>query len=356
MSTISTVAARGLFTKKLIAVYQERTAPTAFLRSFFKVKESDTKQISIEVQRGTERIAVDVERGTLGNRNSFSRSSEKIFVPPYYREYFDATDLDFYDRLFTQNGTVDAVSFSQWLGTVVEKLAMLQDKIERSYELQCAQVFETGIVQLTNGDNINFNRKAASLVPNSAGNTWLTDTVSPYASLEAGATFIRTKGKASGNIFNVILGSTAYNYFLGNAIVKTRADVRRISLDEVRMPQKNAVGGVLHGTVSAGAYEFRLWTYPEYYDTKAASNLPYMNAKKIVILPDNPNFNLGFAAVPQLMGKKAEVGAGLAGKRGAYLVGEYLDERNSAHIIDIKSAGVAIPVAIDQIYTETVVA
>ena len=152
MSTISSVQARALFTIKLIAVYKERTVPTSFLRSFFKTKESDTKQLSIEVQRGTEMIAVDVERGTQGQLNKFSRSTEKIFVPPYYREYFDATDLDFYDRLFTQNGTIDVITFSQWLGTVVEKIAMLQDKIERAYELQCSQVFETGIVTLKNGE------------------------------------------------------------------------------------------------------------------------------------------------------------------------------------------------------------
>jgi hypothetical protein len=356
MAVISTTEARSLFTKKLIAVYKERTAPTAFLRSFFQVKESDTKQISIEVQRGTEKIAVDVQRGTEGNRNQFSKSSEKIFVPPYYREYFDATDLDFYDRLFTENGTVDAVTFGMWLSTVAEKLMMLQHKIERRYELQCAQVLETGIVTLDNGDNIDFKRKADSLVANGAGNTWLTNTVNPYATLEAGATFIRTKGKAQGNIFNVIMGETALTHFLGNTIVKERADIRRISLDVIRQPQREATGGVLHGEVSAGAYVFRLWTYPEYYDTKTTTNNPYINPKKVMILPDSPYFVMGFAAVPQLIGTKADVGAGLAGKRGAFLVGEYLDERNSAHIIDIKSAGVAIPVSIDQIYTAQVVA
>lgn len=353
MSTISTVDARGLFTKKLIAVYKERTAPTAFLRSFFKTVESDTKEISIEVQRGTERIAVDVERGTLGQRNAFSRSSEKIFVPPYYREYFDAVDLEFYDRLFTQSGTVDMITFSQWLGVVVEKIADLQSKIERSYELQCAQVFETGIVILKNGDNINFNRKAAHLV--ALNNDWLTGTNSPYLSLERGARLIRKNGKVASKVFDVILGDEAQAAFLLNDIVLERNDVTHLLLDQLKTPQANATGGVLHGMVSAGPYRFRLWTYPEIYDTKTESGKDYINPKIMIILPANPKFVLGFAAVPQLMGKKASEGAGVAGKRGAYLIGEYLDERNAAHIIDIKSAGVAIPVAVDTIYTETVV-
>lgn len=356
MATISTQDARGVFTKALIAVYKERTAPTSFLRSFFMTKESDTKQISIEVQRGTEKIAVDVERGTEGNRNQFSKSTEKIFVPPYYHEYFDGTELDFYDRLFTQNGTVDAITFSQWVDVVVEKLAMLQDKIERAYELQCAQVFETGIVTLNSGDNIDFKRKAGSLVDVGGAEYFSNATSNPYATLEASGTFIRTKGKSAGNIFNVILGSVAMSDFLDNPQVKERADIRNISMDVLRTPQKNAVGGVLHGEVSAGAYVFRLWTYPEFYDTEAASNNSYINDKKIIVLPESPKFVLGFAAVPQLLGSKADVGAGVSAKRGAYLVGEFLDERNTSHVIDIKSAGVAIPVAVDQIYTAQVVA
>lgn len=356
MASISTQDARSIFTKRLIEVYKERTAPTAFLRSFFATRESDTKQISIEVQRGTEKIAVDVERGTRGNRNQFSKSSEKIFVPPYYREYFDATELDFYDRLFTSNGTVDATSFSQWVDVVVEKLGMLQDKIERSYELQCSQVLQTGIVTLESGDNIDFKRKAGSLVDVGAGSYWSEATGNPLEDLNAAATFIRTKGKSAGTILNVVMGSTAFNDFINNAVVKERADIRRIALDSIAMPQRNAFGGVLHGEVSAGAYMFRLWTYPEFYDTATAESNPYIDPKKIIVVPEMPKFVLGFAAVPQLLGAKANVGAGVAAKRGAYLIGEYLDEINTTHVIDIKSAGVAIPVAVDQIYTAQVVA
>ena len=248
------------------------------------------------------------------------------------------------------------ITFGQWMDTVVEKLGMLQDKIERSYELQASQVLETGIVTLNSGDNIDFKRKATSLVALLAAAQWSAGTSNPYDDLENGATEIRTKGKSMGNIFNVILGSDAMNSFLNNTVVKERADIRRISLDAIRLPQKESVGGVLHGEVAAGAYVFRLWTYPEYYDTEAAANIPYMNTKKVVIMPENPKFVLGFAGVPQLLGKKADVGAGISAKRGAYVVGEYLDERNTSHVIEIKSAGIAIPVAVDQLYTVQVLA
>ena len=351
MSEINVVDARGIFTKRLIEVYRERTAPTGFLRSFFKNVESNTKEISIEVQRGTERIAVDVERGTTGNRNKFSKSSEKIFVPPYYEEYFDATELTFYDRLFLSNGTVDVITFGQWMNDVVEKLALLQDKIERSYELQCAQVFQTGIVTLENGDNIDFKRKAASLVDLGAGNYWDSASADPIKDLEDGCKFLRTVGKMQGGSVNAIMGDKALNDFLSNTKVKERADVRRMSLDDINAPQRNSLGASLHGWVSAGSYTVYLWTYPQFYDTDSAENIPYIDEGNVVLLPQSPRFTLGFGAVPMLMGIENKEGLGISGRRGAYMVDEYVDKRHKSHNFEMRSAGVAIPTAVDQIYT-----
>lgn len=349
MANIASSDARALFTKMLIDVYRERTTPTAFLRSFFTVKEEITKELSIEVQRGTEKIAVDVERGTEGNRNKFSRSTEKIFVPPYYREYFDATELSLYDRLFGSTEINDGI-FTAFLEQVADKLRLLQDKIERAYEVQCAQVFETGIVTLNAGINIDFKRKATSLVNLSGSAPWTTGSTNPYAHLEAGGDFLRQVGKASGGVINALGGSLALSAFFTNTTVKERADIRNFYIDLVRTPQKNSVGASLVGEVTAGSYNFRLWAYPEFYDNAAGISTPYLNPKKVILLPEAPRFTLGFAAVPQL----ATINGGV--KKGAYIMGDYIDERNHKHIFDIRSAGVAIPVAVDQIYTMQVVA
>lgn len=347
MSNIPVTDARGLFTKMLISVYKERITPKSFLRSFFTVKESATKELAIEVQRGTEKIAVDVERGTEGNRNSFSRSTEKIFVPPYYREYFDATDLDLYDRLFGSTSEIDNDTFQGFLESVADKLRMLQDKIERAYELQCAQVLETGIVTLNAGVNIDFKRKSGSLVDNTS--TPWTGSNDPYLQIEAGCNFLRQTGKSEGPIVNALVGSLAMRAFLDNADVKERGPLTNINLDAIRPPQRNSVGGSLFGRITAGSYSVNLWTYPEFYDNVSGVSTPYLNPKKVILLPEAPKFVLGFAAVPQLLT------TGIAVKKGAYLVSDYIDQRNSKHIFDIKSAGVAIPVAVDQIYTMQVI-
>lgn len=346
---ISTTDARALYTKALIAAYRERVSPMSFLRSFFKTKEESTFELSIEVERGFEKVAVDVIRGTEGNRNDFGKSVEKIFVPPYFREFFDATQLSLYERLFASS-EINAQMLSAVVNQVADKMKLITDKIERAYELQCSQVLETGIVQLKGGTNIDFKRKALSLVDQS-GTPWTTGTNSPYATLELAAKFVREKGKSQGGTLNAILGEEALNAFLLNDIVKGRADIRNFNLDMLNTPQKNAVGGTLHGIVSAGSYNIRLWSYTEVYDNAGGVSTPYVNPKKVIVLPDNPNFILGFAAVPQLLDEENPTPI-----KGQFVYGDYKDKRAATHEYDVKSAGVAIPVAVDQMWTGKVIA
>ncbi len=343
MGQIQTTDARGLFTKGLIDVFREHISPMSFLRSFFPVKENFTKEISIEVQRGTEKIAVDVLRGTEGNRNTITRSTEKIFVPPYFREYFDATEIDLYDRVFGST-TIDAGIFSALMERVTEKLGLLQNKIERSYELKCAQTLLTGIVELHSGDNIDFKRKAESIVDLTAPFYWDVPGTDPFSDLERGGNFIRQVGKTRGGILNLIMGSKAHNAYRNNAIVQGISDNRRFTLSDLKKGQQNMEGGVPQGVASAGSYDFRIWTYPEFYDDVGDVSTPFIDEDKIIILPSSPRFKLSFAAVPQLMTKGAT-------RKGAFVIGDYTDPRNDKHVFDIKSAGIPIPVAVDQIYT-----
>lgn len=354
MAEIATQDARALFTKMLIDVYQERIRPTAFLRSFFPTAVSPTKEISIEVERGKELVAVDVVRGTEGNRNTFSRSTEKVFIPPMFREYFDATQLDLYDRVLGSQGSANEQLFAALLNTVADRLGLLQDKIERAYEIQCSQVLETGVVTLKSGvaASIDFKRKATSLVDKGAGNYWATGSVNPFTDLEAGCNFLRKVGKSTDGMFNAIIGSQALADLLANTTFTTRQNLFNMALDQVVGPMRGAQGMTYHGTVTAGAYKVQLWAYPQFYDDPTTGvSTAYVNPKKVTLIPSNPRFRMAFAAVPQLIGEPGQMPT-----QGAYVFGEYLDQRLAAHIFDIKSAGVALPVAVDQIYTLQVVA
>lgn len=353
MAEIATTDARALFTKGLIAVYQERIYPTAFLRSFFPAVTEPTKELAIEVERMGEKVAVDVVRGTEGNRNTFSRSTEKIFVPPFYREYFDATELDLYDRVLGSQGNANTDLFVALINKVADKIGLLRDKIERAIEVQCAQVLLTGIVLLRNGTNIDYKRKATSIVSKAAAK-WSTLTTDIFAQLETGCNFLRQVGRSGDGTFNLILSSDSLTALLKNTVFLNRQNLFSMALDAVLPPQRGALGMTYHGTLTCGSYKVQLWAYPQFYDVDTNgdgtvwTSTPYIDLGKAVLLPIIPKFKLGFAAVPQLVGEPGQMPA-----QGEYVMGEFLDTRKAKHDFDIMTAPLAIPIAVDQIYTLT---
>ena len=338
---------RALFTQKLIDVYQERIRPTAFLRGFFPAVTEPTRYVEIEVERMGEKIAVDVVRGTEGNRNVFARSTQKIFEPPMYREYFDATHLDLYDRVLGSQDGANGRLFARLLNTIADKLGSLQDKIERSIELQCAQVLLDGIVQTSLG-NIDYKRKAGSLVDGNA-NYFETGSMNPFPVFEAAGVFLRTYGKSTDGHFNVILGATAFSQLLLNSKFQTRQNLFHMKLDDVTGPARNGTGAVFHGRISSDNYTFDLWTYPQIYEDANGANQPYIHNQKMVVIPSSPRFKTAFAAVPQLIGEEGQVPV-----QAPFVLGNFRDKRNATHEFDIQSAPLAIPVAVDQIYTAKV--
>ncbi len=346
MADISVLQAREIFTQTRIDVFKERVKVMSFLRSFFPDVIGNSKYLTLDVQRGTEKVAVDIFRGTEGNRNSVSKSSWKGFLPPYFREFIDATEIDLYDRLFSESGIISGTDLAAFITAVNDEMNLLVDKIERAYELQCAQVLSTGIVSLNSGDNIDFKRKAESMVDLMTGNYWDTGSVDPRVALQAGGDFLRQVGKAQGGVLNVLLGSEVLSVLLNNDTFKASSDLKNISLGEIHMPQRNSLGATLHGRVSAGTYICNLWAYPEVYDNTSGVSTPYIAPKEVIMLPEIPRFKMGFAAVPQLLKS-----GGTRNVRGNYVFNDFTDERSSTHIFDVKSAGVAIPVAVDQIYT-----
>jgi hypothetical protein len=345
---------RALFTKTLIDVYQQRLRPTSFLRTLFPTEVTPTKNVSIEVERHGEFVAVDVWRGTEGNRNSWSQSTEKIFTPPLWREYFDATQLDLYDRVLGSQGNAQAPLFAALMNKVSDRLGMLQDKIERAKEIQCADVLQTGIVSIEAGVNIDFKRKPASIVDLTSAGGYFAAGSNVFNQFKAACEFLRTVGKSGDVVFNAILGDTALGDFLLNTEFLKRQNLFNMALDAVIPVQRTATGAAYHGTITAGGYKVQLWSYPQSYDTLVDGVLTpnkYINPKNVIVVPTNPRFKFACAAVPQLIGEPGQLPVA-----GEYLVGEFLDPRKAVHDYDIQSAGIAIPVAVDQIYTMKAVA
>lgn len=344
---ISLTQARGLYTSKLVAVYQERPPMSSFLRSLFKTTTTPTKYVKIEVERMGEPVAIDVVRGTEGNRNTFSLSTEKNFYPPYYREFFDATELDIYDRVLGSQGSDNTALFAELLNQVGDRMGTLVNKIERAKEIMCAQVLETGIVTLKNGDDINYKRKSASIVDAGSGN-YFANNVDPFAQFEAGCKFLREVGMSGDGVFNAIIGSEALADLLANTKFTARQNLFNMALDAVQGPVRdNNTGATFHGIITAGSYKVQLWAYTHVYKHPTTSTItPYVNPKLVTLLPLSPKFIMAHAAVPQLVGQPGQMPA-----QGEYVFQDFTDERLATHEHHVLSAPLPIPVAVDQIYT-----
>ena len=347
--------ARELFYKMYLPAYEELIPAPAFLKSFFNVTTTTAATVALQVQRGSEYIAVDVARGTDGNRNEFNQWTEKEYLPPFYDENFDARSLDRYDRVFNADN-VPSDTIGLLVSDTVMKLNQLRNKIERAKEKQSSQVFETGIVTMKNGDDIDYKRKALSLVDlNVAGDYWSVITADVESQLILGAEFIRNNGKNGTSVFNLVMSGAEWvalkktNYFTNNA------NFQNVQLIDIRMPQKDSFGAGFHGTITAGAYTYNIWTYDEVYQAAVGGAITrYWPENKAFMTPvQGTRFTMAHAGVPAIIHdtRNAEFPEFIANQGQEYWINNYIDPKAKAHTFEILSAPVAIPVTIDMIYT-----
>lgn len=356
MGNISLSQAKGLFYKAYIARFKEIIPAASFLKSFFEVTTTTAKTVGIEVQRGTERIAVDVLRGQDGNRNQFSLSTEKEFLPPFLNENFDATLLDMYDRVFGGNITDVPPAIVGYLANdIAEKYAMLRMKMERYKEKQAAEVFETGIVLLNKGTNIDFKRKAASKVDlGGAGGYWTTTTTDVETQLISGAEFIRQSGKNGTPEFNLVMSGASWVSFKKTNFFTNNATYQKVSLIDINTPQATAFGAAYHGRITAGAYIFNIWTYDEGYENSSGVFTRYMPANITFMTPvRGTRFLFSHAGIPAIIKdtRNAEFPEYIGMQAGEYWTNDYIDPKAKSHTFEIMSAPVPVPVTVDMMYT-----
>lgn len=347
--------ARKIFTEETVAVYRENAPVPSFLRNMFTERTTTSKIVNIEVQRDTEYIAVDVNRGGGGKRNTFSKSTLKEFMPPYFEENFDATSMDRYDIAFGQ-GEISARTIGLAAREVGMKLIKLQDKIERAKEKMCAEVLETGVVTLTKGVNIDFKRKAESLVDPGAGNYWTTTDAPVEAQIVAAGTFIRNKGKNAVKELDMILSSASWIALKETTYFKDTANFNAVQLIAVNRPIADAFGATMHGQIDAGQFKVNVFVYDEVYDTEAAAANRYLSEDVTIFLPvTGHQLVMAHGGVPAIIRdvQNAEFPEWIMNMEGAYWVNNYIDPRGKAHIFEIMSAPVPIPVTVDMIYTLT---
>lgn len=356
MSTINSTQIRPLLTQALVTWYDERLKlrSSDFFRSFFADKICQERYPSYEVRRANEKVATPVVRGTIGNRNVSQKSTLKAIDPFFFFEYFDATQLDFYQRLFA-SGSWNINTMTELVNGIGMQQMEQKKKIERAIEIYCSQVLLTGVVSdlVTGETELDFGRKAGSLVDLGAGQYWENSGTDPYKTFSDAGDWLRANGKVQTYIMNAIVGDKAIEDLYGNSTWLERQKLFNTRLDDVVPPSQMNTLARYHGTISAYNYRVRLWTYPEVYTHPVTGvTTKYMDENKVIILPENTDFSLMFGAVPQLVTPGA---ATMSVQAADFVYKEKIDDWNASHLFGVQSSPMPVPVAIDTIYTATVV-
>jgi len=355
MANIPSSQVMPLFTTAVMKAYDERAKLKVgnFLRSFFPTVTSPLRYPAYEVRRATEKVAIPVSRGSMGNANQTTKSSLKSVDPFYYFETFDVTELEAYQRLFgSESWNINQAATVA--NATADELNELRKKIERAIEIQCSQIFKTGRIKslIDSTVEVDFGRRAEMLVDAGAGNYWDDVAGDPYATFIRGGERLRQYGKVQSQTFNAIVGSLAIGALLESDQFQNRQRWNGTRLDDIMPPAQAGTLGTYHGTISAGDFRIKIWSYGEgYEDPNTGVFTKFIGEKQVVMLDENPDFMTLFGALPQLVAKGSNT---FNLMQTDYNIKTKTDEWAASQLFGIESAPMPVPVSVDKIYTEDV--
>lgn len=344
----------------MLEAFKQKASPTMFLSGFFRTPPRNitrSKKVTIDIKRNDELIAIDVIRGTGGNLNLNKRFTTKEYIPPVYDEYSTINEEELLDRL---PGMTEYES-PEYMAAVLAKITDDQvenlDKILRSIEKQASDVLFTGTVVLINNDTIDYKQKTTHAF--NAATVWSdVDNAKPLDDIQTAAGLNRADGKITSDV--LVMGETALQEFLATAQVKDQGAFRIVERLSIKPPVMNDEGAAFHGIVSAGAYKFQLWSYPQLYRVPVGSGLPnegdlvpYVPADKVLVTGSNIRLDLVYAGIPSVVNRVApEMAAmGITGMpvnaMGDFHPYGYTDNDRLNLKAGVRSAPLCIPTQID---------
>ena len=344
---------------KVVVKFKEDIPVRAGFSAFFPKETTPTLIIDVGVERDNDLIAVDVQRFTEGNKNKYTKASEHKYIPPFYKEDYDFGRDEVYQNSVA-HGVFNVPGVNKTIASnALKTVRKNRKKIERAIRKQQADVLQTGIVTLKNGDAINFRRKAASMVDLMAGNYWNQAGTTPLEDLATAMKFLREEGNATGSTVNVVMRTDAMNAFLANASVDKVLESRRMDRAKIDMPQFNEASGMaFHGQVAAGDFAVNLWTYNEKYTDDQGVTVYYLTRENVVVLPSDFEGKTVFGGLPYMRtttmgGQSVRIPAV---KERDFLLRAYDDEKTISSTLELTSAPLVVPFTVDKIFTIKVLA
>lgn len=354
----------NLLTHKVVGKFEEMIPVRTGFGGFFPEETTPSLLVDVEVQRDNDLIAVDVVRFTEGNKNKSSRMTEHVYQPPYFKEDYDfQRDQVYMNTIGNGVGLNSPAVNRQIAANAVKGVAKNRDKVIRAIRKQQADVLQTGIITLTNGDNIDFRRKSTSMVNVSTGGVyWGTAaTATPITDIRKGLDFLRNVGNSGGSSVNVVMRSAAFEAFLATTQIKEQGPntIQQIQRININMPQFDGVSGfAFHGQIAAGDFNVNLWTYNEKYTDANGATQYYLAENLVVMIPDDFQGKTVFGGLPTL--NETTIGGVTTAIPGVveanYLIRAYSDKKTMSSTLELTSAPLVVPFTIDKIYTMQVFA
>lgn len=348
-----------LIAKTIVGTFKENIPVRSGFDGFFARETVSTEMVDVQVQRDTDLVAVDVMRFAEGNYNKRSKVTENKYIPPFFKEIYSFRRDEMYMSTIAQGIFGNDPANQAVMQKALDNLNANRKKIERAIRKQQAEVLQTGIVELKNGDSIDYRRKAASMVDLGSGDYWNQTGKSPEETLKDAFRFLRDEGNSGASTANVIMRGDAMSALLNNAKVQSLLDNRRMERGNIVAPQFNEASGMaFHGQLSAGDFVVNLWTYNEKYTDANGATKHYLDRENVVVLPEDFQGKTVFGGLPamrdiNIQGQMTRVPQIVASD---YLIRAWYDERNIDSLLELTSAPLVIPFTVDKVYTMKVLA
>lgn len=363
MALLSAQNARAFFTTTLASTFQDLIEAPKFLRSYAKEKTYTTKTVQRKSRRSTEKVANDVIKGSEGNLNQARDYQLNEFEPPYYKEGINVSSLDIWDIPFESGTSIDTKQVSALAERTAFEMAESKKMIDRAMEIQAAQAMETGVVEVVNGDNIDYKRKAIMMPVLTGTDLWTDSANDKIKFFEDAIQLLRSEGKIAGDAYvDAIMGSEAFTALRKDEKIWNRDNFYMESIMDIQAAKRIGSGGVYHGTLKGiKGCNVRLWSYSEVYDNASGVSTSYLNPKIVHVVAQSFVAEISYCQVPELPQwiksnpRAAGIFKGLAGVAKGFSVHEFVNERSEAYFAYLKASPLYQLVSTDKIYSAQVI-
>ena len=342
-------------TRSLEIRYQEAAGSPTFLSQFFRTNPNllTAEKFDVHVRRSGRKIAVPVTAvESNGRENVFSSFSESSYTPAIYKENVTISASNLWNQQFGKTVTEQEQYRIVQQRAVEIALGEVEQTIRRGVELQAAQALASATLALTDESgstrlSLSFSPKASHFT--TAATTWASSTAK-LADLTGLQEQVRIDGKRT--VKHLVFGRRAWSDFTNDSTIRAMLDTRRDNRATLERPSVRSEDASWHGYFTLDHNEVNLWTYSASYDNPATlADTKYLNDDHV--LPEGPEFDLVFGAIPRIEGA---VPGGVGGFRTSSVLPQagigfdsiqWMAPDRSAITVQIGVRALVIPTAID---------